>query len=385
MSSYYSYTFPALRGTQAGREYYVAMCPLKLLPRIFLFDEASLPPELRAQRVLNTVRIPDIARYITENREDYAFSAITASIDGEVRFDAVGTRDQNLDLGLLVVPMSARFIINDGQHRRAAIERALEEVPELGDETIAVVFFVDAGLERSQQLFADLNKHAVRPTKSIGVLYDYRDPLAGLSRKLAETVPCFKGLTEKEKTSISNRSIKLFTLSGIYQATSALLGKTKNQAISSEEEAQAVQFWMVLCSLIPEWRLAMNRDVSSAELRRDFVHSHNVGLIAIGQAGHTLIQQYPDDWHKRLERVKEIDWSRSNAQLWEGRAMVGGQMSRARQNVQLTAILLKRLLGLSPDEEDERMEGRFVAGQHRGGKKPKKQRRVVADVKPEGA
>ena len=74
----YTYTFPALRGIQAGREYYVAMCPLKLLPRIFLFDEAPLPPELRAQRTLNTARVPDIARYIVENQKDYAFSAITA-------------------------------------------------------------------------------------------------------------------------------------------------------------------------------------------------------------------------------------------------------------------------------------------------------------------
>ena len=39
--------------------------------------------------------------------------------------------------------MTSRFIINDGQHRRAAIEEALKERPELGDETIAVVFFLD--------------------------------------------------------------------------------------------------------------------------------------------------------------------------------------------------------------------------------------------------
>lgn len=45
MSYGYTYTFPALRGIQARREYYVAMCPLKLLPKIFLFDEGSLPPD----------------------------------------------------------------------------------------------------------------------------------------------------------------------------------------------------------------------------------------------------------------------------------------------------------------------------------------------------
>src|SRR5207253_11230330 len=111
---------------------------------------------------------------------------------GEVRFEPANKEaDRAFDVGFLVVSMSARFVINDGQHRRAAIEAALEEQPDLGGETIAVVFYVDAGLHRSQQLYADLNRHALRPTQSLGILYDYRDPLAGLARDLAERVFCF--------------------------------------------------------------------------------------------------------------------------------------------------------------------------------------------------
>ena len=52
-STGYEYVFPAIRGVQAGREYYVTMCPLRLIPRLFLFDEEELPPEMRAQRNLN--------------------------------------------------------------------------------------------------------------------------------------------------------------------------------------------------------------------------------------------------------------------------------------------------------------------------------------------
>ena len=48
----FNYQFSALRGIQAGREYYLAMCPLKLIAKIFLFDEEGIPPELRAQRIL---------------------------------------------------------------------------------------------------------------------------------------------------------------------------------------------------------------------------------------------------------------------------------------------------------------------------------------------
>ena len=83
MDPRFGYTFPAIRGIQAKRSYYASMCPLRLIPKIFLFDEneAELTPDLKAQRTLNRNRIPEIASYIVENREDYSFSAITASID----------------------------------------------------------------------------------------------------------------------------------------------------------------------------------------------------------------------------------------------------------------------------------------------------------------
>ena len=170
-SARFCYSFPAIRGIQASREYYVSMCPLKLIPKLFHFDDNEVEPELRAQRVLNKNRIPSIANYIVENKDNYTFSAITASIDGNVEFKPQ-SEEQNdlisLRMGVLTIPMDANFIINDGQHRRAAIEEALKQVPELGEETIAVVFFVDRGLARCQQMFADLNRYAIRPSASIG-------------------------------------------------------------------------------------------------------------------------------------------------------------------------------------------------------------------------
>src|ERR1700728_2507873 len=132
----FSYVFSALKGVQAGRDYYVAMCPLKLIPKIFLFDEDEIPPDLRAQRTLNRARVPEIARYLVENPKEYVFSAITACVDGAVKFEPFAADSGHL--GKLHVPMTAKFVINDGKHRRAGIEEALKEKPELGDETISV-------------------------------------------------------------------------------------------------------------------------------------------------------------------------------------------------------------------------------------------------------
>ena len=165
------------------------------------------------------------------------------------------------NVGRLLIPMTSRFLINDGQHRRAAIEEALKERPELGDETLSVVFFVDAGLRRSQQMFADLNRHAIRPTMSLGILYDHRDPLSQLARALVEQVTVFRSMTEMEKTTISNRSNKLHTLSTIYQATRVVIGVPKRDSITKEKESLAIEFWQEVGNVMDDWLLAAQKKV----------------------------------------------------------------------------------------------------------------------------
>ena len=356
----FNYVFTAIRGIQAGREYYVAMCPLRLIPKLFLYDEKELPPDLRAQRTLNRSRIPSVCRYIVDNPKGYTFSALTASIDGRVEFKPFADTGPASKVGYLIVPMSARFLINDGQHRRAAIERALQSIPELGSETISVVFFVDAGLKRSQQMFADLNKHAVRPTMSLSVLYDHRDPLARLSVRLALSVPIFRNRTELERTTISNRSMNLFTLSSIYHATKALLGKgQKPQPTTQKEEQLAMEYWNEVTNHIREWQLLLEGKITSSELRKEFVHSHGIALWALGLAGRALTSQHPKEWKTLLRRLEKIDWSRSNTELWEGRTIHAGRINASRNNVILTTIALKKALGLALTREEEDLERRF--------------------------
>ena len=134
LDSNYCYSFPAVRGQQAGKPFYIATCPLRLIPKIFVYDEEEVPVELRAQRTLNKNRIPEMARYLVDSPNDYVFSAITASVGSEVDFISTG---DGINLGTLKVPMDAQILINDGQHRRAAIEEAIKERPELCQDTIA--------------------------------------------------------------------------------------------------------------------------------------------------------------------------------------------------------------------------------------------------------
>ncbi len=359
----FGYVFPAIRGIQAKREYYVSMCPLRLIPKIFLFDEEELVPELRAQRTLNKTRVPEMSRYLLQHRKDYVFSAITASIDGEVDFKPIGSGSEGRKVGVLHIPMDAKFIINDGQHRRAAIEMALREQPELGDETIAVVFFLDIGLARCQQMFADLNRYAVRPSASLGVLYDHRDDLAKLVKLVVMKSEFFRDIIEMEKSNLSQRSRKLFTLSALYHATCSLLDDLNLDAVD-QGFAIATEYWESVASHFPEWALVRERKMSAGEVRRDFIHSHGIVLQALGIIGNKLIRENGSDWKARLNSLQRIDWTRANSKLWEGRAMIGGRVSKAGHNVSLTTNAIKHALKMELSPEENRVENALMRKNH---------------------
>lgn len=363
MDPAFEYIFPAIRGIQAGREYFVSMCPLRVIPRMFLFDEEELMPEFRAQRILNRARVPEIAQYVLNNQTSYVFSAITASLDGAVRFKALGENGESNRLGALHVDMSARFIINDGQHRRAAIEQALINAPELGDETIAVVFFIDRGLERSQQMFSDLNRHAVRPSRSLGLLYDHRNDLSKIAKLVALKSTAFKDLVEMERSTLSERSRKLFTLSAIHTGCSVLLDSAEYSNVEHASKV-CIEFWDEIANHIPEWGLVRSSRMTAGEIRRDFLHSHAIALQAFGMVGRDLLQSDRANWQNRLAEIGKIDWSKSNANVWEGRALIGGRVSKSSNNVTLTTNFIKHRLGLKLGPEEKRVEQMFERGRN---------------------
>ena len=348
LDSNYCYSFPAVRGQQAGKPFYIATCPLRLIPKIFVYDEEEVPVELRAQRTLNKNRIPQMARYLVDSPNDYVFSAITASVGSEVDFISTG---DGINLGTLKVPMDAQILINDGQHRRAAIEEAIKERPELCQDNIAVLFFVDEGLQRSQQMFADLNKYAVRPSASLSTLYDHRDQAAELARYLALECEPFLGFTEFERSAIAAKSSKLFTLSGIKQANKALFGKGLKEGYTDEERKIAVSFWRNLNQYMPEWQQVRDKQLSATEFRQEYISAHGIGLQALAIVGNELLKLSEPEQSKCYTQLHKIDWRKANP-AWKNRAMNHGRLSKAVSNIFLTAIEIKKQIGLKPSVEE---------------------------------
>lgn len=340
----FHYNFPAVRGVQAGREYYITMIPLSLLTKLFSNEEEYLLPEYRAQRNINESRIPEIRDYILNNLTTYCFSALSASIDGTFCFEK-SEKDENI--GVLKIDMNAALLINDGQHRKAAIEATLKENPKLANETIAIVLFKDEGLKRSQQMFADLNKHAVKPSKSLSTLYDGRDDLSNAVKEVVSKNSFLNKYIDKEHDSLGKYSSKLFTLSNFLRANQRII---KHPLISESDRDFLRNFWDKIFTNIDEWNQLEQKQLYKCSLKEDYVLTLSVVINAFGRLGGYIYTEHLD--LSILNGLGKIDWSRCNEE-WMGRVFnEQGKIIGKEESIIKICNLIKTKLGLNLSKDE---------------------------------
>lgn len=350
-----TFQVPATRGKMGITTYYTATLPFGAVSKLFTFDPddmMELAPENRRQRALNSKRVPEIANYVLDH-EDYLFSAITVSVDSdEVEFTEY---EEGADIGQLVLPLEAKYVINDGQHRVAGIAEALKSDPSLAEDTISVVVLPDGGLERSQQIFSDLNRTVHKTSKSLDILFDHRLPINRITMACIEEVPLFKNRIDKERVSLSVRSAKFATLSGLQQANVKLLGDIEESIPEGEEERLkqvAIEYWTRLTTLVPPWQEIVEGDTKPQEARQQFVSSYALSLWALGDTGAAMMAASTDtsdpSWLDALKPLDELDWLKSNAE-WQGICMTGHEIVTRVPTRKATAEFLKWKLGLAPE------------------------------------
>lgn len=206
-------------------------------------------------------------------------------------------------------------------------------------------------------MFADLNTHAVRPSQSLGVLYDHRDELADLVRTLISDIFEFSKIIDTEKTGVSKNSKRLFTLHALYHANKALLQKVGYRDISEDTMADVLFFWKKVCQAIPLWGEIAREEVSSAEARERSIAAHSVILQSLGVAGSEMIGE--GNIVSEMEKLNDIDWSRDSA-IWQSRTMVKGRISKSDIHLTLTTNYIKSLLGLSLSEKEAATEKEHI-------------------------
>ncbi len=247
----------------------------------------------------------------------------------------------------------ANFLINDGQHRCAAIKGALEKKPELADETISILLFNYETHERAQQMFSDLNRYVVKTSKSLNILFDKRDEVSRITVDISERLPLFQGMVEKDTTSLSVTSKKLFTLAALYDANKEIIGDKVEELGHGAATTKVLEFWNAVSKVIPQWQKAKDGDIDPLALRQNTICAHSVVLRALGAAGADLMTAYPDNWEDKLEPLGSIDWSKANKE-WENVCIIANSVVSNRQARLATKATLKKKLGLELTEPEER-------------------------------
>jgi len=341
-----------MQGMIGQRPYYSALMKLNAIPKMFTFrDWAEFTPEDREQRILNKKRVPDIAKYMLDNEDGYLFASITASYKCPVVFTPV----HGTELGMLEMEFEdANFVINDGQHRCAAIAAAVKENPALGEETISVLLFPYESRDRVQQMFSDLNRFVVKTSKSLDILFDQRDELAKITLAIAEVVPAFKGYVDKDAVSLPVRSSKLFSLAALYDANEELLAHhTVAKGSVDTFVPIAADYWTTVSKAMLDWTKVRNGDLKAVELRQDNICSHAVVLRALGGLGADLMRDDPNGWKGRLIDLQQINWSKKNPD-WEGVCIVANSVVSNRQARFSARAYIKSRMGLHLSDAETR-------------------------------
>lgn len=347
------YSFAALQGIQGRQAVFLIQMPLKVISKLIKQDDMRLPVEQRGQRMLNKTRVAQITKYVLDNPDTYVLPPLVGYVkDGIVNFEAF---ERGFNLGKLNIAIDAEIMLSDGQHRRAALEEAVKHRKFLGEETIGLMLYVGKGVEQAQQVFADININATKPAQSIKLLYNHRDQYNILTRSIINDIPLFKDFVDFERTNLPAKSEKFFTFSGLYQAFKVMV-----KAYGEDFEAATAQtFWEQVCLSITQWNQLEDGQVLPEQLREQYVHAHSVVWLALATISKRLMDAHPTDWHQYIEKLGSIDWSRNNP-VWKDRCVVGGRISKSRQNIILTANQIMKEIGLELPESYREVEDTYL-------------------------
>jgi len=213
-------------------------------------------------------------------------------------------------------------------------------------------------LARSQQMFTDLNKHAVKTSNSIAELYDSRDALAVITRKVIGEIPFLYEYVDKERDNLGKYSSALFTLNTFYTANKRIL---KRNICNDDFYKFLKLFWgSVAVHMIP-WSELQKKEISKKELREQYIATQAVVIQAFGRVGAFLFENYDcEEVESYIKKIELINWKR-NSNDWKLRVIRNnGRMINNANAILLAGNIIKKYLDLPLTEDELTAEQKFL-------------------------
>ncbi len=354
---------PALKGRLGGVDFFIITLTLAEVPKYIEPTDPNQPTELRENRRAQPVRYAEIADYMVDNPKSYRFSALTCSYgkNGDTKPTRWEPADQNAPegspgwmLGMLTLDQQDPLIVVDGQHRLGAIRKAIDEKPDLRNDSIAVVLFPYISIQANQQLFSDLNRTVKKTSKSLDVFFNRRDIENRVVQKVVDKVSVFKERVDLENISVARSPDKVFTLAGVYQATEPMIKAAPDGELveaklneANQNEDVYVDFlaaiWEFIAEQFPEWGKVARGETNIAQLRQDYLHWNSGVISSIGEFVGAAMRALGPDWKKAVKAAlahpDNRNWRRDMPQ-WQGIVLAGQQvLPRSAVRIQLIAYL----------------------------------------------
>lgn len=259
---------------QLGRDAFLSTIKYRDLSRIEVDADVQRPESKR--------RIPEIARYVAGG--DGYFGAVMLTVVGGSIGSVVLAQDR------LIIDGTCRIVVNDGQHRIAGIKKAISDRLIEGDrldDDLPVVIYAHLDRDEQRQLFADVNLHAMKPPKAIGLNYNDRNLLVRFTKDVVEKSAAFRGKVNYLKTKVGPRDTELFTFSAIVDAVGRMIDDLSPETYD-QRLAEAVEWWNQVDEAIGEtWE------------QRNTVANTKVGLTVLAS-----LYGFNVDW----STLASIDW-----------------------------------------------------------------------------
>ena len=200
------------------------------------------------------------------------------------------------------------------------------------------------GPDQVQQLLAEAPDGRAMAVTPVPGLADYEKPFHRVKALIAAGDSYQVNLTFKARFALEGHPL------GLYRR----LAQSQQTAYGAYLDAGDHQ----VLSRSPELFVSLVADELSA---RPMKGTRRRGrTLAEDAAGRAALAEGEPDWKDIGVRLGELDWRRANAEVWEGRLMTAGRVSKSMNNVTLTTNVVKAHLGLDLTPEEQRVEESYL-------------------------
>jgi DGQHR domain-containing protein len=356
--------FQVVRGQQRNQVFFQTIMDYGEIADLVKMPEDVLGDQLfnkdqTMQRKVNWARVrSDLVPYL-EN-DDAFYSALTlvmiprdftplSSDDGYEYREYPGS---NGVVGELRLTSAIYLFPADGQHRAASIREALLKHPELALQQVPVVLVPFRNRAAVRQMFSDLNLNAKPPSKTIGLSFETRDPVALIAKEMEKEIPLFKDRVNHMSNSLPASSANVITMNTLYTGTDDLLralfdgsgsdpiDDLHGKKVGSPELKKATdavkKAWEAILLGLPVWKNVLAGHLKPADIREDYVLGFGVGWQAIALASASIIRDF-DEWEEIVPDVlSKVRWEKANPG-WQGVCMIGSRVNNTGPAVRATA------------------------------------------------